>query len=259
MKILALDDEENALKLLSNAIRKCLPSSEIYCFQEASEALEFAKNNHIDVAYLDIEMRTINGISFAKKLEVLNNNVNIIFVTGYSQYTLDAFELYASDYILKPVTSKKIQKSLDNLRKPVIEKSHIRVQTFGNFDVFVNNVSVSFKRKKAKECLAYLVDKHGSGATKKEIAAVVLDMDLYDERGQDLTSKILLELERALKAANAKQMLVKKHNYYAVDVSTFDCDLYDYEKGDVKAINSFHGEYMSQYSWAEYSLIFLNK
>ena len=188
----------------------------------------------------------------------MNNNLNVIFVTGYSQYTLDAFELYASDYILKPVTSKKIQKSLDNLRKPVIEKSHIRVQTFGNFDVFVNNVSVSFKRKKAKECLAYLVDKHGSGATKKEIAAVVLDMDLYDERGQDLTSKILLELERALKAVNAKQMLVKKHNYYAVDISTFDCDLYDYEKGDVKAINSFHGEYMSQYSWAEYSLIFLN-
>ena len=44
-----------------------------------------------------------------------------------------------------------------------------------------------------------------------------------------------------------------------MDISTFDCDLYDYEKGDVKAINSFHGEYMSQYSWAEYSLIFLNK
>ena len=82
MKILALDDEENALKLLTNAIKKCLPSVEIYCFQEANEALEFAKSNQVDVAYLDIEMRTINGISFAKNLKTLNNNLNVIFVTG---------------------------------------------------------------------------------------------------------------------------------------------------------------------------------
>ena len=164
MKILAADDEKIALEGLENAIREAEPSAEVYGFGRAGEALEFFRENVCDIAFLDIQMRNISGIGLAKQLKVINPGLNIIFTTGYSEYMGDAFDMHASGYLLKPITSQKVRQELDNLRHPVEEKPlhRVKICTFGNFEVFVGGNPLKFRYDLTKEMFAYLVDRCGA-------------------------------------------------------------------------------------------------
>ena len=257
MHILATDDEQSALNILLGAIQEVVPSATVHGFRNPIEALEFMKETKCEVAFLDIQMREMSGIVLARKLKEIYPKVNIVFVTGYSQYANEAFALHASGYVYKPVTAEKIVNEMENLRTPVKWKeTGICVNTFGSFELIVNGKEVSFGREKAKEMLAYLVDKQGKGATRKELAAVLFERDDYSRSTQNYLSKIIKELIVTLEKVGAEKILKRGLNSYSVDVDAFSCDLYDYEKDDVtpEGLNCFYGEYMNQYSWAEITL-----
>ena len=257
MHILATDDEQSALNILMGAVQEVVPSAKVHGFRNPNEALEFMKETKCEIAFLDIQMREMSGIVLARKLKEIYPKVNIVFVTGYSQYANEAFALHASGYVYKPVTAEKIVNEMENLRTPVKWKeTGICVNTFGSFELIVNGKEVSFGREKAKEMLAYLVDKRGKGATRKELATVLFERDDYSRATQNYLSKIIKELIVVLEKVGAEKMLKRGLNSYSVDVDAFSCDLYDYEKDDVTpdGLNRFYGEYMKQYSWAEVTL-----
>lgn len=150
-----------ALASLEDALVKALPDAEIYAFRSGEETLRFAKTEVCDIAFLDIELRDMNGLELAKGLKEVNGQMNIIFVTGFAEYALDAMQMYVSAYLLKPVNTEKILEAMQHLRNPVKvpKKDHrLKVQTFGNFDVFMNGQAVHFARLKSKELFAYLID-----------------------------------------------------------------------------------------------------
>ena len=257
MHILATDDEQSALNILTGAIQDAVPLATVHGFRNPLEALEFMKETKCEVAFLDIQMREMSGIVLARKLKEIYPKVNIVFVTGYSQYANEAFALHASGYVYKPVTADKIVIEMENLRTPVKWKeTGICVNTFGNFELIVNGEEVSFGREKSKEMLAYLVDKQGKSATRKELASVLFEREDYSRATQNYLSKIIKELIVALEKVGAEKMLKRGLNSYSVDVDAFSCDLYDYEKDNVtpNGLNRFYGEYMKQYSWAEVTL-----
>lgn len=257
MHIIATDDEQSALNILMGAIKESVPLANVHGFRNPLEALEFMKETKCEVAFLDIQMREMSGIVLARKLKEIYPKVNIVFVTGYSQYANEAFTLHASGYVYKPVTADKIIIEMENLRNPVKWKeTGIYVNTFGKFEVIVNGKEVSFGREKSKEMLAYLVDKQGKSATRKELAEVLFEREDYSRATQNYLSKIVKELVTALERVGAEKMLKRGMNSYSVDVNTFFCDLYDYEKDNVtpEELNRFQGEYMMQYSWAEVTL-----
>ena len=133
-------------------------------------------------------------------------------------------------------------------------KQQLRAVTFGQFELQMDGKPVLFSWSKAKECLAYLIDRHGKGVTKKELAAVIFEDRGYTRSTQNYFTKTIRQLTKTLEEAGAGKMLIRHRNYYAVDVRCFTCDLYEYEQGDKKAAGDFHGEYMSQYSWGEGTL-----
>ena len=257
MHIIATDDEQSALNVLMGAVREAVPLATVHGFRNPLEALEFMKETKCEIAFLDIQMRGMNGVVLARQLKEIYPKVNIVFVTGYSQYANEAFALHASGYVYKPVTADKIINEMENLRNPVKWKdTGIYVNTFGNFELIVNEKEVSFGREKSKEMLAYLVDKQGKRATRKELAMVLFERDDYSRATQNYLSKIIKELVTVLERVGAEGILKRGLNSYAVDVDAFFCDLYDYEKDNVTAdeLNRFQGEYMKQYSWAEVTL-----
>ena len=257
MHIIATDDEQSALNVLMGAIQEAVPSATVHGFRNPLEALEFMKETKCEIAFLDIQMREMSGIVLARKLKEIYPKVNIVFVTGYSQYANEAFALHASGYVYKPVTADKLINEMENLRNPVKWKSTgIYVNTFGKFELMVNGEEVSFGREKSKELLAYLVDKQGKSATRKELAMILFERDDYSRATQNYLSKIIKELVRVLASVGADGILKRGVNSYSVDVDAFDCDLYEYEKEDATpdALNLFQGEYMKQYSWAEVTL-----
>ena len=263
MYVLAVDDERLALDNLAIELKSVFPNTEVHCECKPQEALEWAETINNDgatlrYAFLDIEMGSFSGLELARKLKQIFPNVIISFCTAYSQYALEAYGLYAKGYLLKPVSAKSIELMLDEMvtdwrAEAGKEKHLVKVQSFGNFEVFLDDKILKFEREKAKELFAYLIDRHGSTVTTKEIAMVLYEDAEYDQKTKNIVTKIVSSLRNTLKKAGIDDILVKTWNHLAIDVSKIKCDAYDFEAGDVTAINSFHGEYMKDYSWAEFT------
>ena len=255
MRILCVDDERLALQMLEQAVKKAKPEAQVLAFKFQDELIDEAAKNGCDVAFLDIHMRGMNGVEVAKELKKINPKMNIIFATGFSEYTGDAMRLHASGYIMKPVTKEKVEAELSDLRFPIVPKSDalLRVQCFGNFDVFTpDGKPLHFERSKAKEVFAYLVHRHGSSCTKKEIAAILFEDMPYDSKQQIYVQKIMSALMKSLREAGAEKIIEKSYNNIAVNVKLIDCDYYRFEELDAGAVNAYQNEYMSQYYWAEF-------
>ncbi len=254
MTYLVVDDERMSLELLKAELGSVVEGETIVGFQDPEEAYSYAKEHPCDVAFLDIEMTHINGIMLAKMLKELNPKINIIFVTAYNNYGMEAFSLHASGYVLKPVTAEAIKKELSEIRYPQEtpkDEKRIRAVTFGQFDLLLDGQPVHFGRAKSKELLAYLIHKKGGGLTRKELAAAIFEDAEYSRNVQDYVSKIVRELESSLKKAGIEDLLVHDHNRYAVNTDLFSCDAYEFDNNDPAAVSAYRGEYMVQYSWAE--------
>lgn len=251
MKILAIDDEKIALEGLVDAIGKAEPSAEIYSFRKASEALKFYRENTCEVVFLDVQMRNMSGVELAKEMKLINPQVNIIFATGYGDYREDAFDLHVSGYLLKPITEKKIRTELDNLRYPVPRTSPKRVwiRTFGNFELYIDEKPVTFKYDKTKEMLAYLVDRGGTYCKNAEIMAVLWQ----DTTHASYLSNLKKDLMDTLGRFGCKDIIESTRGQLRIRADQTCCDYFDWCQGRLYAINQYRGEYMTQYSWAEFT------
>ena len=109
MIVIAVDDERFALENLADSIRQASPNAQIHPFRYPEDALDFAKENDLDVAFLDVEMVGMNGVELAERLKLYHPDVNIIFSTGYGHYRDAAFDLHASGYLTKPITPEKVK------------------------------------------------------------------------------------------------------------------------------------------------------
>ncbi len=251
MKILAVDDKKLALEALMDAIATAAPDSEIHGFRCPDEALKFSSTTPCDVAFLDIDMQGMNGIALAKRLKLLFPKINVIFATGYHNFAEDALALHCSGYLMKPITPEKVRQELADLRHPICpdKGKRVRFQTFGNFEVYIDGQPVKFRYEKAKELLAYLVDR-GTFCTNHEIMAALWEQDPSSSYFRTLRK----ELVDVFKCAGCSDVLVQQRGKLGIVPDLVDCDCYAWKRGEPCALNAYHGEYMSQYSWGEFTL-----
>ena len=247
MVFIAVDDERLQLNKLVDAIKVAAPNNRILSFDNPLTALKNAELQKIDVAFLDIEMAGLNGVELAKKLKAINPNINIVFVTGYTEYAVDAYSIHASGYLTKPVTADKIKAELNDLRFPMPEpqsNNRIRIQCFGDFEIFCDGEPLKFSRSKTKELVAYLVDSGGALVTTKEISMV-----LFNEDKPSYVRNLIADLSKALKEVDAEKIFVKRFNKYGISMKNVRCDYYDYLNNIPYAVKAYRGKYMSQYKW----------
>lgn len=245
MNIVVVDDERIVLTAETSTIKRILPNDDVYSFQNAKDALCFVEENKADIAFLDINIKGITGLELAKKLQALNPKINIIFCTGYSEYSLDAHDLYCSAYLMKPITDEKVKKALENLRHPVSRKIEgFYVQCFGNFEAFKDGQPIKFKHKKTKELFAYLIDRHGATASTREIVTALFE----DNDRESYVRNLRADLNNTFALLNISDALIHNGGDVGVNKHKIDCDYYDYLDGNKEL---FQGEYMSQFSFAE--------
>ena len=262
MHIIAVDDEPLALGLLVRSIREACPATQISEFQSGHDALQFLQSNRCDIAFLDIHMRGIDGLALAKKIKELNPQCNLIFVTGYSEYAGDALSMHASGYINKPVSAEAISIELEDLRHPIamLPNTLLKVRCFGNFEVFSpDGEPVKFNRSKAKELFAYLVYRRGSSCSTRELAAVLFEDSEYNTKQMLYLQKIVSSMMQTLREHHAANAIHKTYNAIALNDEAVDCDYYRFLKMDVPSINTYTGEFMTQYSWAEFVAGYLDR
>lgn len=248
-----MDDSPPALDVLTEAIREACPDTEVFPFDDPYKLLDFAKETPCDIAFLDIQMPGINGLATAIALKKFKPSTNIIFVTAYSKYAMEAMQLYASGYVMKPASREAIEREIKNLRHPVETKTskRVRVQTFGNFEVFIDGKPPVFARSKTKELFAYIISRRGALCSNNEIIAAIWENKNDSASLKSHYRHLVADLVKTLKSLNTEDILIKNWKHLAVVPDKISCDLYEMEKGNVNALNAFHGEIMSQYSWAE--------
>lgn len=253
INIMALDDEKIALEGMVDIIKNVVPDASVHGFQNSMEAMEYAESTPCQIAFLDIEMSGMNGIHLAKKLKLQTPDINIIFTTGYSEYTGDAFDLHASGYILKPVTEEKIRREIEDLRHPVIyrQKKRVRIMAFGNFEVFIDEKPVKFQYTKTKELLAYLVDRHGAMCTNGELIGILWEDDENPRSRISYLKNLRTDLISTLQRGGCDDILMRKRGAIGIVPDKVQCDYYEWLEGNIQGINSYRGEYMEQYTWSE--------
>lgn len=250
MIALCVDDEELLLNDLVRAVEASKNFTEVAAFKTYTEAVEWANDHDVDVAFLDIKLRGYTGLQLAEALREKHPYVSVIFCTGYREYAFEAFQIHVDGYLIKPVTVQAVQNEIKRLNRPE-PSNRLTVHCFGTFDVLKNGKPLSFKRKRAKEVLAFLVDRRGARVTAREICAVLWEDEGDSDNNLMVLYKLTADLRAALEAVGEPNVFIKDTYDYYIDISKIDCDYYRFLAGDPQAVNEFRGEYMTQYSWAE--------
>lgn len=248
MKIIAVDDGKIALQGLLFSIQKAAPGAEIHGFRYSGEAITHMETESCDVAFLDIEMKGMNGVEVAERLLAINPNVNIIFTTGFGSYRDVAFDMHASGYLIKPITTEGVKRELEHLRYPVSAPKRLKLCTFGNFEALYGGIPLKFKYQKTKEALAYLVDRKGAMCSADEIISVIFEDD-GDHKAY--YHKIRSDMLSTFSAIGCEALILQQKGMLGLATEDVDCDYYDYLNGHIALEKLYHGEYMAQYSFAE--------
>lgn len=264
MKVIVVDDMISARNMLVRILKDIEGIQVIETFPDAVSALNYLKGNSVDFMFLDIEMPEITGLELAKELEGLEAPPQVAFVTAYGNYALDAWKTCAIGYVLKPFNKegiKQVIKKYEALKLPakaikdkgkenqedLKENNKVVIMCFPSFDVFIDKKPISFRSKKAKELLAYLVHNKGQWVSVNTLSYILLG-DIDETKAQNSLRSYLSRLRKQLKEEGVSYLLQQDYGKCRINTHTFACDYYEYLKGNTKI---FNGEYMVQYSWAE--------
>ncbi|MBR4667644.1 MAG: response regulator [Butyrivibrio sp.] len=259
MIAVCVDDEGLILARTVSLVKKTNIFDNVESFMDPTEALEFLDTTPADLALLDIDMPEISGLELASKMQKKCPGIKIIFLTGYSEYAVDAYAMHATGYLLKPVNYERLLEelnyALESKRAEVktvslSNSSRIKVETFGYFNILVDGRPVVFKRNKAKELIACLVDRQGQFVSRKDMFYILWEDDDYDRAKQKYLDTIIRSLRDTLEEYGISEIFELEKGLMRVVPEAFDCDLYRFLDKDQEAMESFRGEYMSSYSWA---------
>ena len=274
MTVVAVDDEEISLMCLEAVLDSMDDVDKVLTFSNAEDTIDYFKTGKADAAFLDIQLYlsggTLNGLMLAAKIKELCPDCHVVFVTTCPEYAVDAFKLHVSGYIVKPVTREAARKELDyiimekraasNARGFIEEKEEepkVRVQCFGNFEVFWKNKPVVFQLSKAKELFAYLVHRKGASVSMAELAAVLFEDKEDGLSVQSQIRNLVASMRKTFSSLGCPDLFNKSRGYISIKTDLINCDYYSFMNGDSDAINEYSGEYMAQYSWAEFTVGYL--
>lgn len=142
MNCIIIDDEYPSIQELSYFIDNFSSIKILEKFDDSIKALEFVQNHAVDVIFLDINMPRLDGMAFSRVINTLKNKPLLVFISAYSEYAIEAFEVAAFDYILKPYSESRIVDTLQRLENCTTTKcSSNKMTLWKNDKLFVLNIN----------------------------------------------------------------------------------------------------------------------
>lgn len=117
--VIIVDDNKIILTGGTPIIEKALPNAIVSGFTKPSEAMKYAQNNRVSLAFLDIDLGLTNGIDLCNSLLEINPRMNVVFLTAYPEYSIEAWNTKASGFMVKPITLEGVKEQLKKLRHPI--------------------------------------------------------------------------------------------------------------------------------------------
>ena len=254
MRIIVVDNNMDALKQASACIANVQPEAELLCFDSSPNALAEARKRELDIAFLKTELDEIDGFDLGQYLRELHPLINLIYMSNGQECAYQAMKIHASGYLLQPISEEAVRQELSDLRHPASQKAQKRVfaQTFGNFEFFVDGKPVAFKYTRTKEIVALLINNRGAQTTNGEIIGTLWEDDGDPDKKASYLSNLRQDLQNTLARLKVADIIIKQRGSLGIDVNKIECDLYDWLEKKKDSRYRYMGDYMNQYSWAEY-------
>ena len=250
MRILAADHDPARRTALTALLRQTCPQGEVQTFPSAQALCAWleAHDAAFDAAFLALP--DPDALPLVRAWRQRRPRSNVIFLASEPGCLAPALPLHASGYLLPPLTAEAVAAELADLRYPP-DTPRLRVQTFGNFEVFWGGQPLHFRRSRTKELLAYLIDRRGASSTMGELISILWEGQPDTPSIRSQLRSLIADLRTTLAALGQSAVIRKQRDLISVDPARVDCDYYHYLAGEEGA---FRGEYMSNYSWAELTL-----
>ena len=116
--VIMVDDRKIILTGGLPILEAVMPNATVTGFTRPSEAMDYARANRVALAFVDIELGKMSGLQLCQTLLEVNPRTNVVYLTAYSDYAVDAWSTGASGFMLKPITPKGVQDQLQKLRYP---------------------------------------------------------------------------------------------------------------------------------------------
>jgi two-component system, LytTR family, response regulator len=228
IKTIVVDDELYTLKEICDDLEETGYFLVAGRYQNPLEALGGLSQTLPQVAFIDIEMPEMDGLTLAEKLLEKQPEVMIVFITSWDKYAVKAFDLNALDYILKPIRyprllqmTEKIKSQLEQ-KKPLVFKT-LTIQCFGNFETNIGGIPVKWERAKAEELFAFLLVNYGC-FIHKEVIIENLWPDYPVEKALPILQTAICKIRNIFSQFKNEVMLSYSQNSYCLTLSNVKCD-----------------------------------
>ena len=223
MIAICVDDEPILLDWLDRVVSASPDITHSEKFTGEAAALAYAEEHPFDVAFLDIELRSMDGLTVAEKLRSLNPNCGIIFCTGHASYAVDAIgRLNVDGYLLKPIDADDVQREIDRFKARNQKNTPLLTVDFsGGTNIFDKAGNpIRFRRGKTEELLAALIRQKGQSLSAGELCELLWEDSkkstyLY-EKNRNYLTQLLTDLRHTLEECGAQEILKKTDDGYAV-------------------------------------------
>jgi two-component system LytT family response regulator len=174
LKAFIIDDDMPSIKILEYFLKEYDIVEIAGCFTDPLTALEQFKEKMPQLVFLDINMHQLNGMDTALRIIEMNPDTDIIFTTAYDNFAVDAFEINAADYIVKPIIKARFDKSMERIIKKTqnapVTNGKLYIRCFGKFSIYWQNKEpIKWRTEKSKELAALLICSGGQEVTRDEI------------------------------------------------------------------------------------------
>lgn len=240
MKVIIIDDEKSMHIIMERMLKKINPITLIGCFFDTWSAYDFLVGHEVDIIFIDISMPKESGLEFAKRLRDEGRETKIIFVTSHKEYALPAFDVYAFDYIVKPVNQARLQHTigrlfseLEKLQNKKLEHAHAPKLLFNCLGLMElrtdTNELVKWKTSKSTELFAYLIMQRGKRVSRARIIEDIF-AHLPLKNAETYLNTTVYQLRKLLSNYGLNNIVYSDNQYYALEYTQIAIDAIQFEE-----------------------------
>jgi two-component system, LytTR family, response regulator len=245
MKVIIVDDDKVMLLILKKILSRSQDVEIIGTFNNSEGVLKFIEENHIDIVFLDISMPGENGVELGKKISKVSPGADIVFTTSHREYAVEAFEIHAFDYIVKPVAEERVMRTItraalkrsQTYSNTLEKEKNISVYLFGGIDVSSKSFgTVKWISAKSMELFTYLLLKEGHNISKSLIVEDIFpNMPL--KNAENYLKTAAYQLRKALEPHVSNSVLISNNGFYKLECNDFYVDFIEFHDRINNSIN----------------------
>lgn len=252
MKVILIDDEP-AMHLVVQRMLLNLANVEVAAvFSDTASAYAYLQMHEADLILLDISMPKETGLEFAARLRAEDRQIRLVFLTSHKEYALEAFDVYAFDYLVKPVVREKLHRTvlriLSELAAPEpvptlaqfpSSAAGLTIRVFGGIEIRgAEEARGKWRSRKSAELFAYLLLRRGRYCSRDRLVDDLFG-SMPQKNAETYLNTTAYQLRKLLEGFGRKDMLASDNQHYGLEIgASDDVDLLSFEAGCREVLES---------------------